>query len=367
MNALSGLSHLQDFQLRLDGSFWGMQSPLLHLDRLSGLKKISLVSIRCINLRSRIIGRLAEAIAKCPHLLALQIDIKYNSYTQEEVSQRTLTLHDLLRKVPQDRPLRLNHLELHGICIHVDSFILPHLHSLTSLDLMYIPTISPTDPDAAFIRQSHEHAFMPTNIYAMLKREKIYLKQLAVNVMDDIIFEYLCSYSGLEILDLCFIYFNSAEVSDAFANRFYKSVLPKHVDSIQVLKIRPGHEGRWCYNPEDASQAAVLSQCNKLRILSVALSSTPIQMHSEPNDLASFHHLPHQSSPSPYEYGDCIKDAVCFDDHLTVFRRLRNTTLDIISDPLVVQSTQSLPARYLFSNPRIRSRLLAEHWCACAR
>jgi hypothetical protein len=84
-----------------------------------------------------------------------------------------------------------------------------------------------------------------------------------------------------------------------------------------VLKIRPGYEGGWCYNPKDVSQAVVLSQCNKLRSLSVALISISIEAHFEPNNWAILDYLRHK-----YRLGDDLDDGVCFDDHLTVFSSL---------------------------------------------
>ena len=44
----------------------------------------------------------------------------------------TLTLHDLLSKVPEDHPLQLAHLALNRTATCIDSFTLPHLRSLIS-------------------------------------------------------------------------------------------------------------------------------------------------------------------------------------------------------------------------------------------
>jgi hypothetical protein len=89
--------------------------------------------------------------------------------------------------------------------------------------------------------------------------------------------------------------FNSVEESNTFARTFYKSVLPQLVHSLQVLKVQPKHEGRWCFDPEDAFQSVAFSQCNKLRSLSVALSSTSIIQSTN-------HHL--------HQYKDNHDDAV---------------------------------------------------------
>ena len=189
------------------------------------------------------------------------------------MSPETPTLHDLLRKVPEDHPLQLTHLALNKTGICIDSFTLPHLRSLISLDLRNLPAPSYRIDDASFTSERQARASSTADICAILRQEGIYLKNVIVS--DVGAFDYLCSYSGLETLDLCFMAFNTVEESNASALTFYKSVLPQLVHSLQVLKIRPKHEGRWCFNPEDVFQSVVFSQCNKLRSLSVALNSIP--------------------------------------------------------------------------------------------
>jgi hypothetical protein len=149
--------------------------------------------------------------------------------------------------------------------------------------------------------QRWEQASTLTDIYATLNREKIYLKQVLLNNVDDIILDYLCSYSGLEMLDLRSLLLNglTRKQSDALSYRFFNSVLPNHVNSLRVLRILPYFGGGWCYDPEDASQATVLSQCNKLRSLSVAFNSSFIEPDSatERTDNSSTPSLPHPSRP----------------------------------------------------------------------
>jgi hypothetical protein len=69
----------------------------------------------------------------------------------------------------------------------------------------------------------------------------------------------ISAHSGLETLDLLSLSFDSEKESEALSQQFYKSVLPKHSDSMQVLKIRPNYEGGWCYDVDDVS--VVLAQC----------------------------------------------------------------------------------------------------------
>ena len=124
---------------------------------------------------------------------------------------------------------------------------------------------------------------------------------LLMAVSDVGVFDYLCSYSGLETLDLCSMRFNTVEESNTSARTFFSSVLPELVHSLQVLKIRPRREGRWCFDPEDDFQSVALSQCHKLRSLSVALNSTsfvrPINFFAQDCFL--------------HQYKDNLDNAVC--------------------------------------------------------
>ena len=269
IRGLAKLPQLQDLQLTLnrDSPIESSESVGRILDCLSGLKRISL-SGNHVHRPRDIISGLAGLIAKSPQLVHLEVKLGYYP------SIETPTLHDLLSKVPEDRPLHLTHLALirTGICI--DSFTLPHLRSLISLDLRDLPASSNLVDNADLTSERLERACSTFDICAILKQEGIYLKHVVVS--DVGVFDYLCSYSGLETLDLCSMRFNSVEESNASALTFFKSVLPQLVHSLQVLKIQPMQEGQWCFNHEDFSQSTVLYQCNKLRSLTISLESTLI-------------------------------------------------------------------------------------------
>ena len=193
------------------------------------------------------------------------------------------TLRDLFTKVPQDRLLRLTHLTLHGARIRVDPLTLPHLRSLVYLDLNRLYAMSPADTDD--INDTWECTSAADDIFATLAREKIHLKQVVTNHIDDVLLDYLYSCSGLETLEMSSVYSSTTTKSHAFAHRFYKDILPKLVDSIQVLIIRPLYEGGWCYNVDDVF--SVLSQCKKLRSLTICFDSASASSNSD-NTVCSF-------------------------------------------------------------------------------
>jgi hypothetical protein len=252
------------------------------------LKKISLLDDD-----TSLVDSLAGLIAKSPQLVHLEFKLGHHAVFLETAS----TLHDVLSKVPVDHPLQLTHLALNRMGICIDSFTLPHLRSLTSLDLRNVPVHSHiTDIGTT---ETLKWSSSTSDICAILKQEGIYLKHVVVSDVD--VFDYLCSYSGLETLDLCSMSFNSVEESNTSARTFFKTVLPHLVHSLQVLKIQPEEEGRWCFDPEDDFQVVALSQCNKLRSLSVALNSTSV--------VGSINFFSRDCVLHQYE--DNLNDAVC--------------------------------------------------------
>ena len=292
IRGLARLPHLQDLQLTLnrDAPFEWLAGEI-QLDCLSGLKKLSL-SGNHVHRPRDIISGLAGLIAKSPQLVHLEV--KVGCYG---ISPETPTLYDLLSKVPEDHPLQLTHLALNRTGICIDSFTLPHLRSLISLDLKKLPAVSNLMDDANLSSGRLERACSTSDICAILKQEGIYLKHVVVS--DVGVFDYLCSYSGLETLDLCSMSFNTAEESDTSARTFYKTVLPHLVHSLEVLKIQPKREGQWCFNPENDSQSDVLYQCHNLRSFTVSLRSTTVIQSVSFLDRVLHH------------YKDNLDDAVC--------------------------------------------------------
>ena len=109
-------------------------------------------------------------IAKSPQLVHLEVDLGY------EIP----TLHNVLKKVPEDHSLQLTHLVLNGTGICVDSSTLPHLRSLISLDSRNLPALI---DDANLTIERLERAFLTSDFCAISKQESIYLKHVVVNVV----------------------------------------------------------------------------------------------------------------------------------------------------------------------------------------
>ena len=304
IRGLTRLPQLQDLQLIFNRDAQSIGH--IQVDRLSGLKKIS-ISCNYVHRPRDIVSGLGGLVARSPQLVHLEVNLYHNG-----ISAEIPTLHDVLNKVPEDHPLQLTHLALNRTGICVDSSTLPHLRSLISLDLRNLPfSCNLID---------NERACSTSDICAILKQEGIYLKHVLVS--DIGVFDYLCSYSGLETLDLLNMSFNSDEESNTSACTFYRSVLPQLAHSLQVLKIQPMDEGRWCFNPEDDFQSVVFSQCNKLRSLSVAL-----------NAISGIHSI------NNYSFKDNLDDAVCLGDLAFQSSMSQVLSVDLITHRLIAQPT----------------------------
>ena len=241
MDGVLTLSHLQDFQLQLSGC--GGTSLLLQLGNLSQLKKISIQG-DCSNYKPDITNGLARALSRSPQLTHLEVDHEASRYG----SYQPVTANDILGKVPPAKPLRMTHLTLHDVHIEprLDDPILSHLRCLTSLNLSSAGS---------------------TVVFEMLAQEKIFLSHIVVGDIDDRVLHYLESCRNpIKQLEMTRI------TSDRHAGCFIDRVLPKVVDSIQVLKINPIYEGGWCYSC-DGQLSSILSQCKELRKLAIALVS----------------------------------------------------------------------------------------------
>jgi len=162
-----------------------------------------------------------------------------------------------------------------GVC--VDALTLPHLRSLTALNLSYIVvpgeearyTYGDSSQRLQFTDRTRGYISTESEIFAKLTRERIYLRSIAIGDVTDVFLGYLKSYSGL--LEELKIEPTTAEGSDSLAKQFYESVLPKHVNSIQVLDISPRYGGEWCYDNETSPQ--FLARCKDLRSLAITFAS----------------------------------------------------------------------------------------------
>ncbi|KAF9040449.1 hypothetical protein BDZ89DRAFT_347876 [Hymenopellis radicata] len=164
----------------------------------------------------------------------------------------SISLAELFSGLP---PRRLRTLTLGGLSRHrYDSLISIHRH-LQSLTTLVV------NPDLTDI---------PGHFWNALQSSMTRLERLSVHQADSPLLEYLESYSGLTYLsiDLCGFRYNDRRDQDSMADVLYRRVLPKHVDSLQVLHIKTAYEGRWTVGP---SQLDAVLACHSLSAFSLGI------------------------------------------------------------------------------------------------
>ncbi|KDR70944.1 hypothetical protein GALMADRAFT_254550 [Galerina marginata CBS 339.88] len=270
MDSLASLPALEEFRLSLGG---GMAASL-RLEQLTNLRKITVTGF-CSDYRRDIVSGLRTLISNSPCLTHLEV-----GYNYRRDDNGISTLHDLLGAVPPDAPLSLSHLTLRGWCVRLDPTTLPHLRGLESLSLhvnLDTRSFSRLDLDDAareeVMQRMTDQSSLNEEIWIALREERIHLKEISTDEVNDGFLEYLASYSGLEKLTLSSATADTARQSDALAMRFYTEVLPSHSHSLVGLDVCPIYEGKWCFGKHNMSS---LLKCTKLANLKIHINADEI-------------------------------------------------------------------------------------------
>ncbi|KAF8893944.1 hypothetical protein BD779DRAFT_1669459 [Infundibulicybe gibba] len=228
-NFLFSLTNLEELAIR----FPGIEYTDLGLHRLTSLRKLYISGYS--NELAKETESLAGLVANSPALSHFDIDCID--------SETSPALHNFLRKVNHEHPLKLHHLGARACYVELNAATLPHLRNLKSLrlELLNSPTL---------------------HIFDTLRKEKIYVNALATDILDRTVLEYMASYTGMEQISLLHI------SNDEFAPMFWDQVLPRHAETLVQLDIKPIYEGNWCFG-ELAAQSLV--ECKNLSTLSLAL------------------------------------------------------------------------------------------------
>jgi hypothetical protein len=140
-------------------------------------------------------------------------------------------LQDLFAKIPPGSPpLKLQHLGVAGIYYGHDASIIPHLRSLTSLEWGGVsgePYVS---------------------IWQVLTSEGIRLSRLKTSSINDDLLDYLSLSLCQGMTDLRLKWEtvrDDREASNRLARRFFQVALPRHADTLKVLRIEAAFEGDW--------------------------------------------------------------------------------------------------------------------------
>ena len=167
---------------------------------------------------------------------------------------------------------RLRRLCLHDCFVRIDKFTLPHLHQLTSLELICM--------QHRYSGEDLDYYGYPRDIWSTFIGSGIQLEELVHNTTTNSLIDYLSSYSGLKKLKLTVSLFTDAPSSDEAATRFFDNVLSRHVETLESLSLEAYYEGEWCFTLRNAG---LISQCTKLNHLLMS-TFVPFQPKAEDDE-----------------------------------------------------------------------------------
>lgn len=282
MDSLTTLPVLEELKISLGGG----SASSLKLEQLTSLRRITITG-SATDYRRDVVSGLRTLISNSPSLTHLDVGCNYRS-DDSQIS----TLHDLLGAVPPENPLNLSHLTLRGWCARLDDETLPHLRFLESFSLYVnidwrVLSRLDLDEDAqeSLLQRTANWCSSNEEIWNVLRQERIWLKEISTDEVNDAFLEYLASYSGLQRLTLSSATADTAKKSDALAMKFYRDVLPAHAKSLVSLDVSPVYEGKWCFGKHNATS---LLQCSKLTNLKIHINSEEIDREEKRDAVVSF-------------------------------------------------------------------------------
>ena len=264
-NALEGMTELRQFEVVTTDMKISLPT------NLTCLREIIVTGVREQDQEN-----LAKVIAASPQLISMRITFD----SHEPPCGRRQSLHQLVKYWPANRnPLHLRELSLGNCLVRLDSTTLPHLVHLTSLELVNVEDPFLIHP---FFPEGQSEANFEKKIYGSSKDdlwkaitqigvrlERIIIEDAALPFV-----QYLSSYSGLKKLRLIPRNFFESSTSDQVASEFFDKALQNHLHTLQDLQIDAVYEGLWCFSKHNLP---VLSRCEGLRTLSMAVISSEIQ------------------------------------------------------------------------------------------
>ncbi|KAG7441931.1 uncharacterized protein BT62DRAFT_460014 [Guyanagaster necrorhizus] len=195
-----------------------------------------------------------------PSLIASSPDIYRLDLVNFSASNAVFpSVRDIFSSLPPATCRPVEHLSIEGQFMLPPSdvtFLIPHLRLLASLQIHI--------------------ANVPEQLWTALRTENIFLHHISVVMINDALVEYLGSYSGIMTLSLT----PTQPDSDARAQRFWKTVLPKHVRTMKELFVHPNTAGEWCLND---GALRILTQCKNLEILRVIVDQDRVDVKGPDN------------------------------------------------------------------------------------
>ncbi|KAF8886351.1 hypothetical protein BD779DRAFT_1673267 [Infundibulicybe gibba] len=229
----------------------------------------------------------SEIVGSSPGLSHLDLEYPIKA----KFGERIPTFHDLISKVPADRPMQLYHLRIHGFCIRLDHQTLPHLRQLRSLALGDIPWIMEPLPAG-----SDKFALLLSDIWGVIRREALPIEE-AITPVNTVVLNHLAALNGLRKLVITRVISrtNSRTLStrthlsassdvenEVLARNIFAQVMLRHCKTLVSLNIPSMFEGPlgWFLG----SSVEDLLECVQLTELSIIVDLAHMGRRT-PNDI----------------------------------------------------------------------------------
>ncbi|PBK68076.1 hypothetical protein ARMSODRAFT_294027 [Armillaria solidipes] len=181
-----------------------------------------------------------------------------------DMEEAPVTASSIFSSLPKGQYSRVEQLAIRGtgiLPVQDVPLIVPHLRHLTSLRI-HIDDVAP-------------------ELWSAMRIEKICLRDVSVDIVNDALLEYLVSYSGVKSMTLV----PKQPVMPSHVDvsfRFWGEILPKHADTLLQLCVQPNYKrsGGWCL---DTRSLDAIRQCKRLEILGVQVDRETLEAEDEMN------------------------------------------------------------------------------------
>ncbi|PFH49341.1 hypothetical protein AMATHDRAFT_48793 [Amanita thiersii Skay4041] len=261
LRVISSSYRLEEFTGKFQGDHQLQQN--VHFPFLSNLKRFTVAHIPAHHIAyPALMDAIAHTIGRCNNLEYLDIGAAIPS---KPAILPEPTLDALLTHLSPGRILRLRRLVLINWHLRPDRYTMPHLRHLVSLTLRknLLPREStPTAETGHTLYSTAEE-----NVFDNLTSAGIRLQELITDSIIPALIKYLCSYQDtLRRLELTRCTFTDQSACNTLAHEFYATALPRHRESLEILRIETMYASTWSFNP---AAEHCLAECVRLHWLSM--------------------------------------------------------------------------------------------------
>ncbi|KAF5360786.1 hypothetical protein D9756_004591 [Leucocoprinus leucothites] len=249
---LARLPCLRELSLELDGTGEYLEDDL-PLEFFANLRTFNVHWDCKIRPHNRIVTQLSGVLARSPSLENFSFVVRRTLYRSEKFGP-PIRLDELFEAtLLNELDMKLKSLETRGVVVAEGDFqrYVRHFKHLERLRIRFDPS-----PSAAANIGS---------IFKVLSSERIFLKNIHIDVVHHpLVFDYLSSYSGIELLALK--PGHPQDDSRPLMDRFFSSVLPRHSGSLRSLRLGGNLKTVWS-RALSAHHLAQISECKVLEYI----------------------------------------------------------------------------------------------------